>query len=77
MAEVAKEGIHLVSSAGTGYFYTIRRNKKKGKGAAKIKVKKYDPRAQRHVWFESKKLSATKKKFDKEAFQQSHDADSK
>jgi len=68
MAKVAKEGVTLVSSAGTGYFYTYRVNKKKGKGGGKLKVKKYDPIAQKHVLFEAKKLSKIKKKFDKEAF---------
>jgi large subunit ribosomal protein L33 len=68
MAKVAKEGVTLVSSAGTGYFYTYRQNKKKGKGAVKIKVKKFDPIAQAHVWFETKKLSRLKKKFNKENF---------
>jgi large subunit ribosomal protein L33 len=67
MAKVAKEGVHLVSSAGTGFFYTVRRNKKRSKGAAsKLSVRKYDPSAQKHVLFEEKKLSKLKKKFVKE-----------
>ena len=67
MAKVAKEGVNLVSSAGTGYFYTIRRNKKRGKGTGgKLSVRKYDPIAQKHVLFEEKKLSKLKKKFVKE-----------
>jgi large subunit ribosomal protein L33 len=50
-------------SEGTGYFYTNRKNKKKGKGEAKLKVRKYDPVARKHVVFEDKKLSKLKKKY--------------
>ena len=66
MAKVQKETTFLVSSAGTGFFYTSRRNKKKLRGGAesKLKLKKYDPVAKQHVLFEEKKLSALKKKFD-------------
>lgn len=60
MAKVAKEGIYLVSSAGTGYFYTYRQPKKK---KTQLSVKKYDPIARKHVLFEQKKLSKLKKKF--------------
>jgi large subunit ribosomal protein L33 len=63
MAKVAKEGVSLVSSEGTGYCYTIRRNKKKQKGEKKLKVRKYDPIARKHVLFEEKKLSKLKKKY--------------
>lgn len=65
MAKVQKETTFLVSSAGTGFFYTSRRNKKKLRGGAesKIKIQKYDPIAREHVLFEEKKLSALKKKY--------------
>ncbi|MCB0354247.1 MAG: 50S ribosomal protein L33 [Bdellovibrionales bacterium] len=63
MAKAPKETTFLVSSAGTGYFYTIRRNKKKNRGDAKVALKKYDPLAGQHVLFEEKKLSPLKKKF--------------
>jgi large subunit ribosomal protein L33 len=63
MAKAAKETFFLVSSEGTGYFYTNRKNKKKGKGEAKLKVRKYDPIARKHVVFEDKKLSKLKKKY--------------
>lgn len=63
MAKVAKEGVNLVSSEGTGYYYTIRRNKKKQKGEKKLQVRKYDPIARKHVLFEEKKLSKLKKKY--------------
>jgi large subunit ribosomal protein L33 len=69
MAKAAKEAVFLVSTAGTGYFYTLRRNKKKGKGGAKkLAVTKYDPIAQKHVEFTEKKLSGLKKKFNLEKF---------
>jgi large subunit ribosomal protein L33 len=63
MAKAAKETFFLVSSEGTGFFYTNRKNKKKGKGEAKLKVRKYDPVARKHVLFEDKKLSKLKKKY--------------
>lgn len=63
MAKAAKETFFLVSSEGTGFFYTNRKNKKKGKGEAKLKVRKYDPIARKHVLFEDKKLSKLKKKY--------------
>jgi len=63
MAKAAKETFFLVSSEGTGYFYTNRKNKKKGKGENKLKVRKYDPVARKHVLFEDKKRSKLKKKY--------------
>ena len=62
MAKAPKETFFLISSAGTGFFYTNRKNKKKIKGDNKLKVKKYDPIARKHVLFEDKKLSKLKKK---------------
>lgn len=64
MAKAAKETFFLVSSEGTGFFYTNRKNKKKGKGENKLKVRKYDPVARKHVLFEDKKLSRLKKKYE-------------
>lgn len=61
MAKVQKETTFLVSSAGTGFFYISRRNRKKIKGENKVKKKKYDPVARKHVLFEEKKLSKLKK----------------
>ena len=57
MAKVAKEGVSLVSSEGTGYCYTIRRNKKKQKGEKKLKVRKYDPIARAHALYTETKKS--------------------
>ena len=67
MAKAQKEGVFLVSSEGTGFFYTYRKNKKKGKAGGKLSVKKYDPIARKHVTFEEKKLSALKKRYDRDA----------
>lgn len=63
MAKVSKESTTLISSAGTGYFYVNRKNKKKSKGEGKLKIKKFDPIARKHVVFEEKKLSKLKAKF--------------
>ncbi len=63
MAKNAKETFFLVSTEGTGFFYINRKNKKKGKGENKLKIRKYDPIARKHVVFEDKKLSKLKKKY--------------
>ena len=62
MAKAPKETNFLVSSDGTGYFYSNRKNKRKSKGDKKIKLKKYDPKTRKHVLFEEKKLSKLKVK---------------
>lgn len=67
MAKTPKETIFLISSAGTGFFYTNRKNKKKFKGEKKMSLTKYDPIAGKHVLFEEKKLSKLKKKYKKGA----------
>ena len=65
MAKAQKEAVYLVSSEGTGYYYTLRRNKRKVRGDSKLKIKKYDPIARKHVLFEEKKLSKLKKKYQR------------
>ena len=60
MAKANKESVHLVSTAGTNFFYTLRR--KKGK-AKKLNLRKYDPISRQHVEFQEKKLSRLKKKY--------------
>jgi len=77
MAKVAKEGVHLISSAGTGFFYTFRRNKKRPKGGGKLSLRKYDPIARKHVLFEEKKLSKLKGKFKGEGEQAQGEGESK
>ena len=62
MAKAAKETSFLVSSGGSGYFYSNRKNKKKSKGDKKLSLKKYDPVARKHVLFEDKKLAKRKLK---------------
>ncbi|MFB6350469.1 MAG: 50S ribosomal protein L33 [Bradymonadaceae bacterium] len=49
-----REKIKLVSTAGTGYFYTTTKNKRKNPD--KLKLKKYDPKARKHVEFVEEKL---------------------
>lgn len=45
----------LVSTAGTGYYYTARRNPKKKPD--KMEFSKYDPVIRKHVIFKETKLS--------------------
>jgi large subunit ribosomal protein L33 len=49
-----RDKIKLVSSAGTGYFYTTTKNKKLQ--TEKLKLKKYDPKVRQHVEFVEEKL---------------------
>jgi len=46
--------IKLVSAAGTGYFYTTRKNPLKV--TRKIVLRKYDPIIRKHVLFEEQKM---------------------
>ncbi len=48
------EKIKLVSSAGTGYFYTTTKNKRGS--TEKLRLKKYDPKVRRHVEFVEEKM---------------------
>lgn len=50
-----RELIKLESTAGTGTFYTITKNKKTH--TEKMEVKKYDKKIRKHVTFVEKKLS--------------------
>jgi len=49
-----REKVKLVSTAGTGYFYTITKNKKLHQD--KMEVKKYDPKIRKHVAFKDSKI---------------------
>ena len=49
-----REKIRLVSSAGTGHFYTTMR--KKVPGAGKIVMKKFDPTIRKHVDYKESKI---------------------
>ena len=46
--------IRMVSSAGTGFFYTTMKNKRKTPD--KLKLKKYDPVVRKHVVYKEAKI---------------------
>ncbi len=50
-----REKIKLVSTAGTGHFYTTKKNKRNTTG--KLQRKKYDPVIRKHVVYKESKLS--------------------
>jgi large subunit ribosomal protein L33 len=50
-----REIIKLESTAGTGFFYTITKNKKNQ--TEKLERKKYDPKVRKHVLFVEKKIT--------------------
>ena len=54
MAKAVREKIKLVSSAGTGHYYTTTRNKRTATG--KLEIKKYDPVARKHVLYKESKI---------------------
>ncbi len=49
-----REKIKLVSSAGTGHFYTTTKNKRLHPG--KMSTKKYDPTIRKHVLYKESKI---------------------
>jgi len=49
-----RDKIKLVSSAGTGHFYTTTKNKKTT--PEKLEIKKYDPVVRKHVIYKETKL---------------------
>ena len=49
-----REKIKLVSSAGTGHFYTTMKNKRNT--PEKIEIKKYDPVVRKHVAYKESKI---------------------
>ena len=49
-----RELIGLVSSAGTGHFYTTDKNKRTTPD--KIEIKKYDPVVRKHVTYKEAKI---------------------
>lgn len=54
MAKTGREKIKLESTAGTGFFYVTNKNRRTM--TSKLELKKYDPRARKHVLFVEKKL---------------------
>ena len=49
-----RELIRLVSSAGTGYFYTTSKNR--ANTPKKLEFMKYDPTIRKHVMFKESKI---------------------
>ena len=54
MAKAASLKIKLVSSADTGFYYVTRKNSRTM--TEKLKMKKYDPVAKKHVEFNESKI---------------------
>ena len=54
MAKAVREKIKLVSSAGTGHYYTTSKNKRTMPD--KIAMKKYDPVVRKHVIYKEAKI---------------------
>ena len=54
MAKAIREKIKLVSSAGTGHFYTTTKNKRNTPN--KLEFKKYDPVVRQHVAYKEAKI---------------------
>ena len=54
MAKGVRDKIKLVSTAGTGHFYTTTKNRKTTTG--KMEISKYDPVARKHVVYKETKL---------------------
>jgi large subunit ribosomal protein L33 len=54
MAKPVTQKIKLVSSAGTGYYYVTKKNPRTA--TEKLALKKYDPKARKHVEFKEAKI---------------------
>ena len=54
MAKSNRDKIKLVSSAGTGHYYTTDKNKKTIPG--KLEMLKYDPKVRKHVMYKEGKI---------------------
>jgi large subunit ribosomal protein L33 len=54
MAKPVTQKIKLVSSAGTGFYYVTKKNPRNM--TEKLALKKYDPRARKHVEFKEAKI---------------------
>ncbi len=54
MAKGIRDKIKLVSSAGTGHFYTTDKNKRNMPG--KFEIKKFDPVVRKHVMYKEAKI---------------------
>ncbi|MCG7957434.1 MAG: 50S ribosomal protein L33 [Candidatus Thiodiazotropha taylori] len=49
-----RDKIKLVSSAGTGHFYTTTKNKRNSPG--KMEIKKFHPKVRKHVMYKEAKI---------------------
>jgi large subunit ribosomal protein L33 len=49
-----RDKIKLVSSAGTGHYYTTTKNKRLH--PEKVEIKKYDPKVRKHVVYKEAKI---------------------
>lgn len=49
-----RDKIKLVSSAGTGHYYTTTKNKRTMTG--KLEMKKFDPKVRKHVIYKEAKI---------------------
>lgn len=49
-----RDKIKMVSSAGTGYYYTTTKNKRTM--TEKLEMKKFDPKVRKHVMFKEAKI---------------------
>ncbi|MDV3237933.1 MAG: 50S ribosomal protein L33 [Gammaproteobacteria bacterium] len=54
MAKGARDKIKLVSTAGTGHFYTTTKNKRTTPD--KLEMRKYDPVVRKHVAYKEAKI---------------------
>ncbi len=54
MAKAATVKIRLVSEEGTGYFYVTKKNTRTM--TEKLSVRKYDPKAKKHVMFKEARI---------------------
>lgn len=54
MAKAVREKIKLVSTAGTGHFYTTSKNKRTT--PEKLEFSKYDPVVRKHVVYKEAKI---------------------
>jgi large subunit ribosomal protein L33 len=54
MAKPTTQLIKMVSTAGTGYFYVAKKNPRTS--TEKLELRKYDPRARKHVVFKESKM---------------------
>jgi large subunit ribosomal protein L33 len=54
MAKPINQQIKMVSTADTGYFYVTKKNPRTK--TEKLELRKYDPRARKHVLFKESKM---------------------